>query len=679
VQALVVLLALGGEEILFDFEKPPEPGRMAAWDARLEVVAGKLRVRTGGRELWAGVTLKPSGARWDLSRFGRVSVEAANLGTRPLVLGLRVDNEGADGERYCVFGELALAPGARGTLSAPFRIRIPAPPGFVALGMHGGPGNPWGTIDPSAVAQVVVYAARGREPCAFEIDDLRASGEPPARYPPPPAKFFPFIDELGQYIHREWPGKAVPEDLPRRAAEEERALAREAGPAGWNRWGGWADGPALEATGAFRTAQWGGRWWLVDPEGRLFFSHGVNVVSPHGMTPVEERKGWFRGWPSREDPQWREFFHPAGRVVHGHFRGRHPLCFDITAANLKRRYGAGWKERSADLAHRRLRAWGLNTIGNWSDESVRAVRRTPYVVAVHFGGPALEGAAGHWQPFRDVFDPAFSRELRAALAVQAKTSAEDPWCIGYFVDNEIGWGSETWPAEAVLRAPPGQTAKRVFVEDLRAAYGEIGRLNAAWGTSHASWEALRESREAPDPARAGGDLRAFTRKTAETYFRQVRDALREIAPRRLYLGCRFAEVNPLVAEVAARYADVVSFNVYRRSPAEFDFAGLRDVPILIGEFHFGAYDRGPFSAGLVPVSSQEERGRAYRAYVSDALRDPRIVGTHWFQYRDQPSTGRELDGENYQIGLVDITDTPYPETVAAVRVTGASMYAERSR
>lgn len=679
VLVLAALLALGGDEVLFDFEKPLESGRWSTWDARAEFAEGSLRLRTGGREAWPGVTLKAPGGKWDLSRFGRVTARVANRGTARIVVGLRVDNEGADGRRHCVFGELALPPGGRGTVAAAFRIRVPAPPGFEATGMHGGPGNPWGTIDPSAVTQIVFYVARAQGEHALEIDDVRASGEPPVRYPPAPRDFFPFIDELGQYIHREWPGKASPADLPRRAAEEAAALEREPGPREWNRWGGWAGGPALEATGFFRTAKHGGRWWLVDPDGRLFFSHGVNVVGPHGMTPVEDRSGWFRNWPSPDDPAWREFFRPASQVVHGHFRGRRPMCFDITAANLKRRYGAEWKARSEDLAHRRLRAWGLNTIGNWSDEGVRAGRRTPYVVAVHFAGPMLEGSGGHWQPFRDVFNPAFARDLRTALAAQAGSSAGDPWCIGYFVDNEIGWGDETSLAEAVLRAPPGQRAKRVFVEDLRGSYGEIGRLNAAWGTSHASWEALLAVREAPDPARAGPDLRAFAKKIAEAYFSQVRQAVREIAPRQLYLGCRFAEVHPLVAEVAARYADVVSFNVYRRSPAEFDFAGLQDAPVLIGEFHFGAFDRGPFSAGLVPVAGQQERGRAYREYLAAALRDPRIVGAHWFQYRDQPSTGRELDGEDYQIGLVDITDTPYPETVAAVRAVGASMYAERSR
>jgi hypothetical protein len=676
---LAALVLACADETLFDFEKPVDPARLYGIDARAEVADGRLRVRTLGREEWPGVALKAPGGAWDLSRFARVTAEVANVGMKPLVLGLRVDNDGADGAQNCVFGELALAPGARGTIETLIRVRIPAPAGFTVNGMHGGPGNRWGTIDPAKVNQVLVYVVRARGEHAFEVDNVRASGEPPVRYAPAPAAFLPFIDELGQYIHRDWPGKAAVADLPRLAAEEAASLEREPGPKGWDRWGGWADGPTLEATGFFRTAKHGGKWWLVDPDGRLFFSHGVDTITLSATTPVDERPGWFRDWPSKDDPAWRDFYRPAARVVHGSFAGRQPLCFDIAAANLKRRYGPEWKSRAEELAHRRLRSWGLNTIGNWSDEGVRMGRKTPYVVAIHFGGPPLQGSGGHWQPFRDVFDPAFGRDLRAALAPQAGKSPGDPWCLGYFVDNEIGWGGETTLAEATLRSPREQRAKQVFVDDLRAAYGEIGRLNAAWGTAHASWDALLVHREAPDATKAAPDLRAFTRKVAESYFRQARDAVKELAPRQLYLGCRFAEVNPIAAAAAAKFADVVSFNVYRRSPEGFDFAGLKDAPLLIGEFHFGALDRGPFSSALVPVRDQAERGRAYGEYVRAALRDPRIVGVHWFQYRDQPATGRELDGENYQVGFVDIADTPYAETVAASRAVAASMYADRSK
>jgi hypothetical protein len=79
-----------------------------------------------------------------------------------------------------------------------------------------------------------------------------------------------------------------------------------------------------------------------------------------------------------------------------------------------------------------------------------------------------------------------------------------------------------------------------------------------------------------------------------------------------------------------------------------------------------------FHTGLKPTASQEERAASYRDYVSGALRNPHIVGTHWFQYQDQATTGRG-DGENYQIGLVDVCDAPYSETIAAVREVGYAL------
>lgn len=664
---LAALLLGLQDETLFDFAAPP--AKLGGWDAKAEVVEGRLRVRTGGREEWPSVSLQ---GPWDLSRFAQVSAVLSNPGTTPLTLGLRIDNEGADGRQNCCFAEVTLAPGGSATAVATLRARAPAPAGFAVNGMHAGPGNRWGTIDPAKVTQILVYVVGPRAARSFEVDDVRATGEAPVRYPPAPAAFFPFIDELGQDLHRTWPGKASIGDLPKLAADEAASLEREPGPKGWNRWGGWAEGPALEATGFFRTEKRAGTWWLVDPEGKLFFSHGVDCVSTSGSTPVDERPNWFRGWPSKDDPDWKAFFHPAAQVVHGSFQGRRPLCFDISGANLKRRYGPEWKPRSEDLAHRRLRSWGLNTLGNWSSEGVRALRRTPYVVAIHFAGPSLEGSGGHWQPFRDVFDPAFARDLRAALKIQAGSSAGDPWCLGYFVDNEIGWGDETFTAAATLRAPARQRARQVFVDDLRGKYRDLAGLNAAWRTSFADWDAVR----APGP---NDDLRAFSAKTAEAYFRQVREAVKELAPKQLYLGCRFAEVNPIAAAAAAKHADVVSFNVYKALPTQSDFGGLKEAPLLIGEFHFGALDRGPYHPGLVPVKDQAERGRAYRGYVEAALKDPRIVGVHWFQYRDEPATGRELDGENYQIGFVDLADSPYPETVAASRAVGTSMYSLRAK
>jgi hypothetical protein len=75
---------------------------------------------------------------------------------------------------------------------------------------------------------------------------------------------------------------------------------------------------------------------------------------------------------------------------------------------------------------------------------------------------------------------------------------------------------------------------------------------------------------------------------------------------------------------------------------------------------------------LVQAMNQTERGFAYRYYVEHAAAHPEVIGTHWFQWVDQPATGRP-DGENYNIGWIDVTDRPYPELVAAAKLTHARL------
>lgn len=229
---------------------------------------------------------------------------------------------------------------------------------------------------------------------------------------------------------------------------------------------------------------------------------------------------------------------------------------------------------------------------------------------------------------------------------------------------------------ATLRSPEKQAAKQTFVAELREKYGEISGLNRVWGTGHGSWAALLTSRGVPDTGKARADLKGFYIRTAERYFSTVRRVIRGHAPGQLYLGCRFAAVNDRAAAAAGRHCDVVSYNLYQREVTDFDFPG-GDRPLLIGEFHFGALDRGLFHPGLVPVENQKARAEAYESYLQSALRHPQFVGAHWFQYQDEPTTGRVYDEENYQIGFVDIADTPYAETVAASRRVGSEFYKTR--
>jgi len=674
--------AVAADRVLLDFGGDFDPAAVEARDVQLSRQgpegAPALRLATGHTNDWPGITLSAPQGRWDLSAFEYVALEVANVGSGGVEVSCRIDGAAGGGAADSITDRISLEPGAKKTFQVTLRSKLPPELRSKLFGMRGYPGG-WteqGGIDVRNVKALTIFVAKPKADHVFEIANLRGGGSA-AQLPVDADKLFPLIDGFGQFIHKDWPGKIKSvEDLARRRQEEAADLAAHAGPEGWDRYGGWQAGPQLKSTGRFRAEKYQDKWWLVDPEGRLFWSHGADCVgSANGSTPITDREHWFAQLPQRDSP-WGPFYGKSGWAPHGYYQGKSYETYNFTAANLLHKYGAEWKRQFAELAHRRLRSWGMNTIANWSDADISLQRQTPYTATISAPSKNLEGSTGYWGKFPDVFDPGFQEGLEQRLARQRQTTGGDPWCIGYFVDNELSWGDELSLAVAALASPPDQPAKRAFVEDLQKKYETIQRLNQAWGTPHASWDALLQSTTPPDTKKASDDLTAFYTKTAERYFQVCRDAVKKSDPGGLYLGCRFAWVNDRAVRAAAKYCDVVSFNRYNRSVADFRLPQGVDKPVVIGEFHFGALDRGMFHTGLVPVADQQQRAEAYQSYVRGALANPWIVGTHWFQYGDQATTGRG-DGENYQIGLLDICDTPYPETVEAVREVGDDMYRRR--
>lgn len=560
-----------------------------------------------------------------------------------------------------------------------FRLMKNDPYAYVS-GLHS-----W-KVDYTNVEKVTFQSNRGYKDAEWIISDIELiEGEKflPDAMNMSKDEFYPFIDKYGQFKHTEWPGKVKSDaDLEKARIAEEKDLAANPGPKNFTKYGGWADGPKFEATGHFRVQKIDGKWWMIDPEGYLFWSHGIVRVShSNAVTPLEgenlkNRSFYFEDLPDK-DSDFYQFYYTHDQLLKPYYTARGiDSTYDFSSANLYRKYGEDYLADFNDICHRRLRSWGLNTIANSSDKEICLMDRTPYmdrfeVVSVSFPG------TGGWWPVMDPYDPSFIVSLEKQLK-DRKRELEDPWCLGFFVDNEIAWGHPTNIAEIVMKCPADQAAKKHFLSVLKGKYVTINALNEAWGTKFDSWNALAQNRKAVKTNdRNRADYLEFNRGVIHKYYSNIRGAFDRLAPGVLYMGCRFAGYTPDLVSIGAEYCDVISYNIYDFTLDKVQLPEGVDKPIMIGEFHFGAQDRGMFHCSQVEVESQKNRGDAYVRYVESGLRHPNIIGVHWHQYSDQATSAR-FCGENFQVGFTDVCDTPYPETIDAARNIGYRMYEFRN-
>ena len=563
---------------------------------RVEAVQnGRLTFESGGSvvlksmsaEYLSGMRLLPPSGKttFDLSTARYLAADIESLADHQQRLCLQIKDVSGD-----TYAGIALDPGEKAT------IKLQLPHAHIYSYPDGAKGvKTLDTHSITSVAFLVMWPYEGQFSGLIHcrISNMRLMGAPDFARHVPAQSYLPFVDQFGQYAHGQWKYKVKSYgELRADLADELGKL--QAAPSSWDEYGGWANGPQLEASGSFRTEKIEGKWWLITPSGHLFYSLGINVVKTDSDAP--------NGYAH---PEW--------------YASKAQSSMSFPTWNLREKFGkTNFKADYYDFVLRRLDSWGINTLGNWSDGELTKLGRKPYmIVAVSKpeGLPYLSGG------FYDTLDATFAEKMKVAetnaFAVSGTALAQavtDPMCIGFFIDNELSFPSDS-------------------------AY-------------------------------------------FEPYFKACKEAITAAAPGKLYLGCRFKGLRNSDAlwNAAARWCDVISVNSYLNSVAVFtdgNYAAPKfDRPVLHSEFHFGTMHRGMFSAGLCPVGDQCERGRNYRRVVEGALRHPLFVGSHWFQYRDQPLVGRG-DGENYQIGFVDVCDRPYQKLVEATRTIGETMYATR--
>jgi agarase len=394
--------------------------------------------------------------------------------------------------------------------------------------------------------------------------------------------------------------------------------------------------PAGAQEGFFRAQNRNGVWWIIDPRGVPTISAGVDNIS-----------------------------YESDRVK---VTGECPYCETLQKIYPDRN---AWGLEA--LA--RIRQWGFNTIGAWSDP-ILWTHGVPYTVILDIA----ERAGANWQQRSpaDYFDDRFVKAAAEVAEKMCRPRRADHLLLGYFSDNELRWGPDWGGKETLLemylKLPAGATGRLRAAKFLGERYrNDVAKLNQAWGVKASSFEDVPAPPAATEAYQA--DSAVFLEMLADRYFEVCERAIHAADPNHLYLGARFAGLPPSSALGAARHADVVSINVYAFDPRPavetvFKATGR---PVMITEFAFRAQNSGlPNTQGAGPrVPDQAARAQAYADYVTRLETLPEAVGYHWFEWVDEPREGR-FDGENSNYGLVDIGDLPYREFIATVKKANAA-------
>lgn len=496
----------------------------------------------------------------------------------------------------------------------------------------------------------------------------------------PKEKYFPMVDEFGQFKYAEWSGKVhVPEDLTAAIEEERKYDGSRPDIPGRDRFGGLAGSAGgAPGTDGFTTAKVDGKWFLRDPEGNLFWSVGITCVGNFPATTVTDREHYFE----QIDPNYLK--DSKGYKPGTFYYGRKVKSYALGRKNIERKYGREAVTNYWIIAAPRLKKWGMNTCGAWSSSGVTSSGTVPFTDILHSTGSELLKTNRKlyvlWGGIPDYFTSAFETRTIQSAKAHAKL-LNSKCCIGAFVDNEISWQRDPGhTALAVLSCPPSQPAKIEMRNMLQKQYVDISALNKAWRSAYSSWDDfLKRTDFEPALKDAEMDLFAFEKAFCERYFSVCRKAVKLAAPHALYLGCRLASRNEIVERAAFEICDVVSYNIYKTSVDTFaPPAGCRDKPVIIGEFHIGRIDKGSPYGGLLEVPDAERAAEAYKKYMISAIENPHIVGAHWFQWFDCFVTGRG-DGANATCGFVSTLDTPDYALTDACREISSKLYEIRTR
>ncbi len=418
-----------------------------------------------------------------------------------------------------------------------------------------------------------------------------------------------------------------------------------------------------EKTGFFHVERQGEIWWLIDPDGRGFLDIGIDHLN------------------------WN-------------LHACEPLGYSPYHRFVQQKYGR--EEKWADAVAERMRRWGFNTLAAGHAELLR-YRGFPHIEWYGAGSFVDQEdivPRTWWTGFPNVFSPAWPAFCDRQAREICPSKKDDPWLIGYFLDNELEWFgsidnelggfSECGLALAAWRKPADHTAKQALVEVAQTCFRRVGQFNDAWQTRYRSFAEFAASANPVPPASAEAKrmAREYVRLVADRYFKAATDAIRKWDPNHMILGTRFAEIAPDVWDICGKYCDIVSLNTYPNADPDrgvpstlleyfrriYEQAGK---PLMVTEWDFPALDsRIPHKEAVgIRLITQKQRARCARCFQRYMFSLPWLVGSHWYSWTDEPVLGMfNTMLEDGNSGLVNEKDEPWPELIEGLTEVNSRVY-----
>lgn len=386
-------------------------------------------------------------------------------------------------------------------------------------------------------------------------------------------------------------------------------------------------------------------WWFVSPENTVEFMNTVTTVQPFQI-------GRLVGGPQYSSTDWNG--------------GTDSSSGDLNA----------WATKT--LA--RVRAAGFKGLGAWCNpvfHNLDVPMTRDLNLWAHTDITDARLYSANW---RSVIEDAVRR--------QVEPLRDNKNLVGYYTDNELDWSDNgAGPAMYFDHLPPADANRQKVIATIQSIWPDVIAFNTAWNTTLASYADLEALPALPhEPADAYGKLLdVWLKQLALDYFTTTSSLIRQYDPNHLILGVRFKGSAPEEVVAAARgLTDAVSINYYP-SDAKLDadlfpmITHTADQPVIITEYSFHALDgrsgnRNTFGFNA-QVPDQEARAEGYRLFTQRLARTPFIIGADWFQWMDEPPSGRALDGEDVNFGVVDVDDRPYEALEAAIQETTPTLNA----